>query len=344
MTGWRKVGGAVALLTLGFGAMAWRFRVLTPRPLAATVAADIAKLTVERDALRDRLWSTADTSGPFIGHPQGDVLLGVPTSFVRSIVNDAASGWFSEVKLHLVGLLIHTQDSVTATIGPFGEHHVGAYALAIRLDDVAGRLMPGVPDLTFGGGAIKIALPVMAEGKGSATLTFDWKSWGMARPVCGNLHAVRSVSGRLRPDTVVLRGLVRLSAREGALEADPHFPNLALRMRIVPSPASVAAMDTVINSKGGLCGVFIRRAHAFKQVVDIVQDGFIVHIPQRFFRKFRLPLAVETSVPVQGRALRLAVRPSGLIISPGMIWLGAAVTVAAPEKKRAVAPVRPPKR
>ncbi len=328
MTRWRSLAGVVTLLALGIGITAWRFRLLSPRPLAAQVAADIAMLTIERDALRARLWFSSETRGPFAGHPQGDVLIGVPTSFVRSIINDAATGWFNEIDLHIVNVVIHTQDSVFATIGPFGEHKVGWYTLAMHLDDIRGRIMPGLPQLTFGGDAIKIALPVMAEGKGSATLHFTWTSKGVARPVCGNLKAVRTVSGRLRPDTAVVRGLVRLSAKEGALEADPHFPNLAIKMRIVPSPASVAAIDTVIHSPGGLCGVFVRRAHAFTQVIDIVQNGFIVHIPQRFFRPLRLPVAVETSVPVQGNALRLAVRPSGLVINPSMIWLGAAVTAA----------------
>lgn len=330
----RTVAGVAVLALLAVGTAAWRFRILSPRPLASDVAADIARLTVERDGLRSKLWVTAETSGPLVGHPQGDVLLGVPTSFVRSIVNDATSGWFREVKLHLVDVLIHTQDSVYATLGLLGERQVGYYTLAMHLNDVHGRIMPGLPDLTFGGDAIKIALPVMAEGEGSATLSFTWTSRGLARPVCGNLKAVRTVSGRVRPDTAVLRGLVRLSAREGALEADPHFPNLAVRLRIVASPAAIAALDSIVNSKGGLCGVFVRRAKAFKQVVDIVQDGFVVHIPQRFFRPLRLPVAVETSVPVQGYALRLAVRPSGLVINPGMIWLGAAVAVASRDTSR----------
>ncbi len=344
MKRWRTLTSLLTLLVLGIGIAAWRFRVLSPRPLAADVDADIAKLTIERDALRARLRATAETSGPFVGHPQGDVLLGVPTSFVRSLVNDVATGWFSEVDLHIVDLLINTQDSVFATIGPFGEHKVGWYTLAMRLNDVRGRIMPGLPDLTFGGDAIKIALPVMAEGRGSATLTFIWTSKGVARPVCGSMSAVRTVSGRVRPDTAVLRGLVRLSAKEGALEADPHFPNLAIKMRIVPSPASIAALDTIINSRSGLCGVFVRRARAFKQVVDIVQGGFIVHIPQRFFRPLRLPIAVETSVPVQGHALRLAVRPSGLVVNPQMIWLGAAVVVAARDTARDNARAKEPRR
>ena len=342
MKRWRTFVGVLTLIALAVGLAAWQFRVLSPRPLAADVAADVAKLTIERDALRARLWAASDTSGPVAGHPQGDVLLGVPTSFVRSIINDAVTGWFNEVDLHIVNVVIHTQDSVNATIGPFGEHQVGYYTLAIHLNDVRGRLMPGLPALTFGGDAVKIALPVMAEGKGSARLTFTWISRGLARPVCGNLSAVRTVAGRVRPDTAVLRGLVRLSAKEGTLEADPHFPNLALTLRIVPTPASIAALDSVIHSRGGLCGVFIRRAHAFKQVVDLVQDGFVVHIPQRFFRPLRLPMAVETSVPVQGHALRLTVRPNALVITPGMIWLGTAVAVAprlsARDRVRAKAP------
>jgi hypothetical protein len=306
--------------------LAARFRPRAEREDPATVHREIVALTAQRDSLRTLVYDAAETSDLLDAQPPGDIVIGMPTPFVESVVRSVVTGWFREVDLRLPRMHVRKSGEVKARLGLFGRRTVGEFDLDVTLDDVRGRLQPGVPDLAFGGNVVRISVPVrVASGTGVAKVKADWHSTGIAGPVCGDLSVTRDVTGQVRARQYMARGRLNLSAVDGTVTADPDFPDLALRIFVDPARSSVVALDSVLESKGGLCGYAIDKSRASERIQAMVERGFRVTIPQRFFRPIRLPLAIETSVPVQERALALEVTPSGLAVTPSAVWFGAAV-------------------
>lgn len=320
----------VAVLTLVYAVVALRYRPRSEREDPATVEREIAQLTVVRDSLRTRVYEAALSSDLLDGQPDGDVLIGLPTPFVDGVVRNVVTGWFDDVELRLPQMNLRKTGEVRAKLGIFGRRRVGEYTLRVRLDDVRGRLQPGVPDLTFGGDVIGIAVPVrVAGGTGIAHVRAEWESRGVAGPVCGDMSVERDVTGQVMARTYMARGRIVLSAVDGTILADPDFPGLAIRLFIEPSDRSVAALDSLLESRGGLCGFAIGKSRANERILALVGRGFNVKIPQRFFRPIRLPIAVETALPLENRQLALQVTPRQLIVQPSTVWISANVTLGA---------------
>ena len=306
-----------------------RFQPRSQREDPATVRREIAQLVRERDSLRTVVYDVVKGSDLLDGRPEGDVIIGLPTQFVDTIVRSVVSGWFHDVDLRLPRMRLHKDGEVKARLGIFGRRRVGTYSLDLVLDRVRGRLQPGVPELTFGGDIIRVAVPVrVANGTGTARITAGWDSKGITSPVCGDMTVTRDVTGQVRARTYLARGRLVLSAVDGAVLADPDFPDLAIRLFVDPSPRSVAALDSVLGARGGLCGYAVDKSRASERIQALVARGFNVKIPQRFFRPVHLPIAVQTTVPVADRSVALKVLPSGLTVTPSTVWIAARVQVA----------------
>ena len=331
----RVLGGVLAVAVVALlGAGVWladRYRPRWAREDPAAVAAQLAALRAERTALGDTLRGQLRAHPLFGARPEGDVVIGLPTAFVRAIARDVTAGYFHDVDLTLRGITVRKEGEVHARLSFLGRRRVGTYALAVRIDSARGRLRPGTPQLRFGDGKVRVRLPVeLASGGGRATVTLGWASRGLALPVCGDLDVTQVVTGRVRPLRQDVRGLVQLTALDGAIVADPDFPALAVRIVIEPSPRSVAALDSVLALRGGICGMALQKSDVRGRILDLVGRGFEVKIPQRFFRPLRLPIAVRTTIPLGDREAPLAVRPSGLQVGEAAVWLGARVRVGAP--------------
>lgn len=323
------LGGAtaviVALITVAI--MALRFRPKWEREDAGTVMREIATLTRQRDSLRAIVYDAASLSDLLDQRPAGDVVIGLPTPFVEAIVRSVVTGWFRDVDLRLPRMRVRKQGEVKARLGVFGRRTVGGFELDVRLDDVRGRLQPAVPRMTFGGNIIRADVPVrLVSGTGVAHITLDWVSKGVAGPVCGNMTMAHNVTGQVRPGSYLARGRIVLNAVDGVVLADPDFPELAIRLFVDPSRASVAVLDSILATRGGLCGAAIRRSNVSRRIQELVARGFTVKIPQRFFRAISLPVAVQRTVPVAGADVALDVRPSGIVVTSSAVWLAAAVT------------------
>jgi hypothetical protein len=252
------------------------------------------------------------------------VLIGLPAAFVRALARDVAAEYFRNVDRTLRGIEVRKTGDVRARMAFLGRRRIGTYTVAVRIDSVRGRLRSGVPELGFADGRVRVRLPVtLADGGGRATIRLEWDSRGLASPVCGDLGVTRAVTGRVRPARYDVRGLVQLSALGGTIVADPDFPELAVRIHVEPTEASLATLDSVLALKGGACGLAVRRFDVRERVLALLARGFTVRIPQRFFRPIRLPIAVRTSLPIPGRATPLVVEPSGLHVSDRAVWLGA---------------------
>jgi hypothetical protein len=320
----------LAVPSLALTVLALRFRPKSEREDPATVERQIRSLTVTRDSLRALVYDAAITSDLLDGQPEGDVLIALPTPFVDGVVRGVVTGWFHEVDVRLPRMTVRKSGEVRARLGILGRRRVGTYDLDVQLDDVRGRLQPGVPELTFGGDVITLAVPVrVAGGTGVAQVKASWRSRGLARPVCGDRTVERSVTGQVRARTYMARGRIVLSAVDGAVLADPDFPGLAIRLFVDPSQRSVAALDSVLDAQGGLCGYAVDRSNASERIQALVGRGFTVKIPQRFFRPIRLPIAVETAVPLEKRELALQVTPRALSVHPSTVWISANVTLGA---------------
>jgi hypothetical protein len=315
----------VPLLTVAV--LAARYRPAWEREDPATVRRQITQLTAERDSLRQRVYSAAATSDLLDAQPKGDIAIGMPTPFVDAVVKRVVAGWFDEVELQLPRMRVRKSGEVKARLGLLGRRTVGNYDLDIVLSAVRGQLQPGAPEMKFGGNVIRVALPVrVSAGEGRARITLAWDSRGITSPVCGDLTVTRDVAGTIRPAEYTARGRIILSALEGAIIADPDFPALSIRLFVDPSRASIAALDSVLTIKGGVCAAALDRSGVSERIQRMVGRGFRVRIPQRFFRPIRLPIALQTSVPMQGQPLALSVTPSGLAVTNSAVWVSAAVT------------------
>lgn len=333
--------GLVAVLTVVLGTLAILYRPRSEREDPAVVERQIVALSAQRDSLRKLVYDAALSSDVLDGQPDGDVLIGLPTPFVESVVRGVVTGWFRDVDIRLPEINLRKTGEVKAKLGILGRRRVGEYELRVRLNDVRGRLQPGPPELTFGGDVITMAVPVrVAGGTGIAHIKANWESRGLAGPVCGDMTVERDVTGQVRARTYMARGRIVLTAVEGAVLADPDFPGLALRLFVEPSVRSVAALDSVLASRGGLCGYAIEKSNASERIQALVGRGFNVKIPQRFFRPIRLPISVETAVPLDERQLALQVTPRKLTVQPSTVWIAANVTLGARLDSASAASVR----
>lgn len=311
-----------------FVVVAIRFRPPGPHMSPAAVEREIARLTRERDSLRTIVWAAADRSELLARRPSGDVVIGLPTPFVNALVQDIVTGWFHDVEVRLHDVHVHKAGVVRAKMGIFGRHEVGNYDMDLTLDDVRGRMTAGEPVLTFGGDRIGVVLPVrVTGGTVKATIAIAWESMGLAAPVCGDFAAIREVTGTVRPADHTAHGRIVLSARDGAIVADPDFPALAVRLFPDPAAASVAVLDSLLDKKGGLCGIAVGKAKTGDKILALVGRGFNVRIPQKFFRPVTLPIAIERSAALPAGHLALEVRPSGLAVTPATVWLAADVSI-----------------
>lgn len=316
---------SVILLGLGL-----RFRPKAEREDPAQVQREIATLTATRDSLRTIVYATAATSDLLDKRPPGDVVIALPTPFVDGLVRSVVTGWFHDVDLRLPRMRVRKEGELKARLGILGSRTIGSYDLDVVLDKVHGRLQPEVPTMSFGGDTIRMSVPVrVAAGTGIARVTASWKSKGVAGPVCGDLSVTRDVTGQVRARTYVALGRIVLSATDGSINADPAFPDLAMRLFIDPSKSSVAALDSVLATKRGLCAFAMEKAHAGDRILELVGRGFNVKIPQRFFRPIRLPVAVQTEIPVGEHSVPLKVTPSALSVTPSTVWIAASVVPVA---------------
>jgi len=326
------LGGIGALLLVGLvalGVLGARYRPKAEREDPATVMREIQSLTKERDSLRAIVYEATATSDLLDGRPSGDIIIGLPTPFVDAVVRDVVTGWFHDVDLRLPPIRLRKTGEIRARLSIFGRRTLGTYDLEVNLRGVRGRLQPGTPVLRFADDDIQLDVPVrLAGGTGIARIRMDWASKGMAGPVCGDLSADRDVTGQVRPQSYRARGRIRLTAVDGRLVADPAFPGLAIRIFVDPAPSALAALDSILSTKGGLCGIALGKARAGDRIQALVGRGFNVKIPQRFFRPVQLPIAFETSVPIQERRLALQVTPSGLKTTPSTLWMAADVSLA----------------
>jgi hypothetical protein len=285
----------------------------------------VAALEAEREQLRRRVDAQMAANPRLRGMPDTPVRVGIPTSLLREILQRLAGGVADQVRLELRGI----QTRQTGEVRKFVS--VGRYDLHVTIDRVEGRLRAGRPALRFGGDRVTAALPVSIEsGKGRATLRFLWDGKNVSGAVCGDLDVRQSVSGRVRPESFLIRGALDLEATEERIVATPRFPPTRVRLHIEPSPASWRAVARILDAKKGACAFVLDRIDVLALLRGLLEKGIPVRLPTEKVPRFAIPIQLEPTIAVRGRPVRLAIRVGRLAITRHELWLGASVSLPPP--------------
>lgn len=314
-----------------YGAIAFACAVLasagcSPAPGAAeraASAAELARLEGEVAALEERLAALVAADPRRAGLPQGDVVIAVPTTFLRELVDRVFSDVASRVTLTLSGIRARQQKTLKKGVP------VGDLIVDLLVDEVHGRLAPGKPEVRFGNDEITLTLPVeVVEGSGRATVHLRWQGRRLARAVCGDLDVTETVSGRVVPDRYVLTGTLTLAARDAEIVGTPRFPETKVRLRVDPSAETWRRVDALLASKQGLCGWVLERVDVKRILAEQAREkGFGVKLPLQKIQPFRFPAGLSESVTVRDRPLALAVEAGELRIDEHAVRVGARVHV-----------------
>lgn len=288
-------------------------------------AADLARRTAEVETLEQRLGTLIAADPRRAGLPQGDVVIAVPTEFLRELIDRVFSDVASRVTLTLSGIKAHKQKTLKKGVP------IGDMIIDLLVDRVHGRLAPGQPEVRFGENEITLTLPIeVVEGSGDATVHLRWKGRRLAKAVCGNLDVTERVSGSVKPDRYVLTGTLGLSTRGSEIVGTPRFPETKVKLRVSPSADTWKRVDKLLESQRGLCGWVLERVDVKKILANETEvKGFGVKLPLHKIKPFRFPAGLSESVTVRDRPIALAVETGDLRIDEHAVWVGARVRVGA---------------
>lgn len=327
------------------GTVAW-FKLRRPPLPPPPTAARLAALQAERDALQKRLGDAIVKHGEksVADAPRAGLMIGIPTSFTSSILEQVVTGLFGETTLTLRNLKVHKEGDVKAKM-LIRKKRVGAYVLDVNIHEVQGILRPGKPDVRFGRNRVELTLPVsLAEGQGNADLRFKWDSKAVsANIVCGDIDITRQVHGGVIPEEYRVEGSFAIAAKGDAILLTPAFPDLAVRIFVDPSEQAWSVVDGVIKEQRKGCEIALNKIDLTQKLGDILGRGFNVKIPQKIFKPIKLPAGVSQSLEVQGIQLALQVKSTGILVARERIWYGADINLAPKGKPALTKSVPAPK-
>ena len=326
------------LLVAAAGVLAYLKRGRPPLPPPPT-AAELQQLLERRDALQKRFAELIVANGEksLAKAPRGGVMVGIPTSFTRSILEQVVTGLFSEMTLTLKNLKVHKEGEVRVKM-VVAKKTVGKYVLDVEIHEVQGILRPGKPDVVFGRNRVSISLPVtLASGKGNADIRLQWDSKGLtANAVCGSVDVSKSVTGGVIPQDYRLAGAFKIASAGNSVTLSPDFPKeLEVKILVDPSEQAWQAVDEVVKERGAGCQKTLEKVDIKEILGNLVGKGFNVKIPQKLIKPVRLPAGIKQSLDIQGLKLALEVKPTGLLVAGDRLWYGADIvletaTAAAP--------------
>lgn len=325
----RRAALALAALAALAGA-GWLWLDARRRPDPAPSQERLAALRSQRAALQERFRElTSGQRDPGLGDPpQGGLVIGVPASFTRSLVEQLVTGLLAEVRLDLADLEFKKSDEVRGKV-LFGMRTFGRYDLEIRVGSVRGLLRPGAPTLGFGRQRIAVTVPVrLAEGAGRAQVRLKWDSKGLANAVCGDFDISRELTASVRPANYRLAGAFEVAADSGAIVLTPRFADLKVRLHVEPTPEAWAAVEDLLRERRALCRAALSRVDVREKLEQVVRAGFEVRVPAKLVQPIRIPAGVQQSLSVQGMDVSLQIVPAALSVGDERLWYGVDVTVS----------------
>ncbi len=292
------------------------------RQQAEALRQEVNGLEAERDRLRARLDAGLTTDPRLAGMPSQPLRVGIPTSLLRSVTASLVTSVADRVTLELGGLRVRRSGEIRRVIS------LGDYHLNVLLTRVTARLKADTPTITFGGNRINFSVPVrVLSGAGEAVIDFAWDGRGISGAVCGDMQVKEKVTGTVAPARYVVRGAVHLSGTGDNIVARPAFPPQRIRVQVSPSQASWAAVQQILDSKGGVCGFVLDRVDIAGAINNVLRRGFNVRLPTNRIGSVSLPVGLSPSVTVDGRALLVQVTAVPPTITEHAIWLGADLSV-----------------
>ena len=257
--------------------------------------------------------------------PDADVLIGVPAGVATDLLGRVTARLVRQLEIELRDIDVRKAGFVhLKTL--LGRTTPGAYRVDVRIHEVTGVLEPGPPTLDLRGERVGVALPVrVARGQGRATLRFRWDSRGIAGAACGDFRARIPVTGRVVPRTYPVSGSFTLELVDGALVATPSFPDLAVNLRLEPSPETWKALDRVLGQRSLQCRAALKLVDVPALVRRLLDRGLNVKVPPAIFPPFRLPAGLRREVRLDGRTHLVQMTPRQLSLTPSIVWLSADV-------------------
>jgi len=313
------------LLSLLFLLLAIDAPATAPEGLTSQAARTrIEALKAERLKLQEELRSVVSEEARLIDAPAGDVLIGLPTTLVESIVAEALAGPLRSVRLSLKDVVQVKLADVVRTKTFVGMMTLGRYELTVNVRRVNAVMRPKVPTLTFGENRIAIDLPVNVEsGEVRAGLSFKWDGRKLAGIVCGDLSGEHDLRAAVPPVSVRLRGRFEVEARGEQLRVRPVIAPVEMSFKVEPQQRTWDYIDGLIESKNAVCEAALRKAAVGQKVKDLVARGFKVKLPSNWLHPLTLPASFRNTFDVQGTSAGLAILPTGVSVTKTRLWYGA---------------------
>jgi hypothetical protein len=286
-------------------------------------SAEIERLQAERDSLQQRAAVLVKNDSLIQALPKGDVVIRIPTRFVRSIIRRVFDQVANNVTLRLGGFHAHVAKSVRKFV------KVGDFVVDAQVHDVFAKLRPRQPEITFAGNRVAMSLPVeVPEGRGNATVRFVWDGKNVADLTCGDMDVSKTVSGEVVPSRYLVAGTLHLAIQGNRVIGTPRFPETRLRIRVRPSKQSWSVIDSLLAEKRGVCGWVLDKVDVPALLQRIVEErGFNVKLPLHKIRPFAIRSGISDSVTVQGRILSVATTTNTIRIDPEAILYSADVVL-----------------
>jgi hypothetical protein len=322
----------VALVAVAAAALVYVRTRPSPLPPPPTDA-EIQSLLDERDALQKHLTEVIVTHGEesIRKAPRGGVMIGIPTSFTSSIIEQVVTGVFEKMTLTLHDLKVHKAGDVRVKM-LVAKRTVGHYVLDVQIHQVQGVLKPGKPDVEFGRNRVTISLPVrLAEGKGNADIRLQWDSKGLAASaVCGDTDVTKAVTGGVVPQDYRFGGAFRIVSSGNAITLTPDIPEpLEVRIFVDPSEQAWQAVQEVVKAQRANCAKVLEKIDIKAILGGIVSRGFNIKIPPKLIKPIHLPAGLKQSLEIQGIKVALHLKPTGLLVSGDRLWYGADIALEA---------------
>lgn len=289
--------------------------------------AEVARLQVEQDSLRIRSAELIAKDPRILGLPRGEVVIAVPTSFIRNVIGVLFRDVVDNVTLRLSGIKAHVAKKIKKVVT------IGEFTVDVDITKVVGKIEPGQPDVVFGGDSISLALPIrVARGTGEAMIHFVWDGKNVAGVACGDMDITQRVTGDVIPADYLVTGAMVLEKRGRRVTGAPRFPETRLRLKVNPSKESWAAIDSILAEKEGVCGWVLDKVNVKQILANLTQEkGFNVKLPLQKIKPVLLPAGIRDSVTVGGKALAIDARTNTIRIDPDAIWYSAKVRLESAE-------------
>ena len=286
---------------------------------------EIAALEQEIPVLKEKLNDLIASDRRLVGMPESGVRVGVPTSLARTMIERVVTGFVDSVTLRLSNIKVHKAGKIKKVIS------IGEYELDVAIVDVMGQLKTGKPRVDFGGNKLALALPVeVASGSGEALIHFEWDGKNVSGAVCGDMEIDEKVAGNVKPSKYPISGALQLTATTHQILASPRLPPVKVNLKVDPSAESWAAVQQILDSKGGVCGFVLDKVNIKGVLEGLLEKGFDVRLPTEKIKPVAIPVGISPTMNVRGKPVTIGVKVGQLAITEHMIWLGADVTVGGP--------------